>query len=303
MEELKAPQPTMAGAPYTAKTLRNGIHALVGGNSNDGAPIVCMSGWPQTAEAFLEVLPLLGASHRVLVLDLPGLGASAPSSQGYSTLAISTLLADAVSSELGASTQYHLVGHDVGAWVAYSWAASQTHGPSLLSVTLIDSVIPGLATLPEYPLPDAPNIKLWQFSFNRLPDLPELLTQGRERELLDWLFDRKSAHPERITRAKRDRYVACYARPGGMAAGFAYYRAIPESMAQNRQVAAARKLEVPVLAIGGAQAAGEIMRSTLELTARVEESRYVAIEDCGHYVLEEQPEVAAREMLRFIAGI
>lgn len=287
----------MAGAPYAIKTLNSGINALVGGSR--GTPIVCLSGWPQTAEAFAEVFPLLAELHHVLVLDLPGLGDSVPSTEGYSTQTISAILAEAVAAELGAATKYHLVGHDVGAWVAYSWAAQ--YGPSLLSLTLIDSVIPGLATLPEYPLPDGSNLKLWQFAFNRLPELPEVLTEGRERQLLDWLFDRKSVHPERITPAKRDRYVASYARPGGMSAGFAYYRAIPETMAQNREASSTSKLQIPVLAIGGAQAAGEIMKTTLELTAKTVESKFVAIQDCGHYVLEEQPEVAAREILGFLA--
>jgi pimeloyl-ACP methyl ester carboxylesterase len=289
----------MAGTSYTTKTLGNGVNALVGGRA--GTPIVCLPGWPQTAEAFDEIFPLLADSHHVLVLDLPGLGDSSPSTNGYDTKAISSTLAKVVDSELGPSTRYHLVGHDVGAWIAYSWAAQ--YGSSLLSLTLIDSSIPGLVVLPEYPLPDAPNIKLWQFAFNRLPELPEILTEGRERQLLDWLFDQKSAHPERITPAKRDRYVSCYSRPGAMSNGFAYYRAIPENMSQNREVFSARKLQMPVLAIGGQQAAGEMMKTTLGLTAKSLESKFVAIADCGHYVMEEQPEVTAREILAFVAEI
>ncbi|KEF60287.1 uncharacterized protein A1O9_05138 [Exophiala aquamarina CBS 119918] len=289
----------MTGASYTNKRLSRGINALVGGSGD--TPIVCLAGWPETAEAFAEVLPLLAEFHCVLVLDLPGLGDSAPSKDGYDTQTISRILAEVVEAELGVSVKYHLVGHDVGAWVGYSWAAQ--YGSSLLSLTLIDSVIPGLAVLPEYPLPDGPNIKLWQFAFNRLPELPEVLTEGRERQLLDWLFDRKSVHPERITPAKRNRYVACYSRPGAMSCGFAYYRAIPENVRQNREVSSINKLQLPMLALGGAQAAGDIMKTTLGLTAKSEESRFVAIEDCGHYVVEEQPEVSAREILAFVAAI
>lgn len=53
-------------------------------------------------------------------------------------------------------------------------------------------------------MPYEMNVKLWQFSFNRLPELPEILTQGKEKELLDWLFEMKAVRPERITRAKRE---------------------------------------------------------------------------------------------------
>ena len=286
----------MAEIPYQSKHLALGIHAFDGGA---GTPIVCVPGWPQTGAAFAEIFPLLSKSHRVLVLEPPGLGESLPSESGYDTKAISNTLFNATASELGPDTQYHLVGHDVGAWIAYAWAAQ--YSSSLLSLTLIDATIPGLSSTLNYPLPYEANVKLWQFSFNSLPDLPEILTQGRERELLDWLFDRKSAHPERITRTKRDHYVACYARPGGMSNGFAYYRAIHESIRQNREELGLEKLPVPILAIGGKLAAGPLMKSVLSATARMEESRHVSLEDCGHYVMEEQPEVTAQEILSFIA--
>lgn len=290
----------MEGKSYTTKMLSNGINALVAGESTGGTPIVCLSGWPQTAEAYAEMMPLLAKNHRVLALDLPGLGGSAASADGHhDTKTVSGILAQAVEAELGASTKYHLVGHDVGAWVAFPWAAE--NGPSLLSLTLVDAIIPGLAPLPEYPLPDGVNNRLWQFAFNRLPDLPEILVQGRERPMLDWLFDNKSFHPERITPAKRDIYVECYSRPGGMSGGFAYYRAIPEVMKYNREVLSVGKLQVPILAVGGAQATGAMMKTALDLTADTERSRYVEIDDCGHYVPEEQPTVAAREILAFIA--
>jgi hypothetical protein len=48
--------------------------------------------------------------------------------------------------------------------------------------------IPGLAPPQNFPLSFEWNVKLWQFSFNTLPELPEILTQDRERELFDWLF-------------------------------------------------------------------------------------------------------------------
>ena len=81
------------------------------------------------------------------------------------------------------------------------------------------------------------NVKLWQFSFNTLPELPEILTHGRERELFDWLFQHKARHPDRISATHRDRYVTCYSKDGAMSHGFAYYRAVAESAAQNLEFA------------------------------------------------------------------
>ena len=83
--------------------------------------------------------------------------------------------------------RYTLVGHDVGAWIAYAWACQEPTKPARLA--LIDAAIPG--TLPDagFAIENAPRV--FQFFFNAVPDLPERLTAGRERVYLDWLFETK----------------------------------------------------------------------------------------------------------------
>lgn len=285
-------------AEPTSKTLANGIHALVGGT---GPTIVCVPGWPETAAAFLDMYPALSATHKVVILDPPGLGASAaPSEDDYTVNTIAALLIGAFKSEIGPTTPYHLVGHDVGAWLAFPMAAQDR--AHIRTLTLMDAAISGLSTPPPFPLPDAMNIKLWQFSFNRLPGgLPETLVRGKERVLLDWLFDQKAVHPERITAERRETYVAAYTSDeGAMGRGFAYYRSAGESAAQTQQALQAGKLEVPVQCVAGRAGTGENMKIIpAALTAAVEKSRFVVLEDCGHYVMEEQPEECAAAVLDF----
>jgi len=50
-------------------------------------------------------------------------------------------------------------------------------------------------------LVDPANVKTWHLAFNRLDDLPEILLQARDRELLTWLFRAKSTRPWTITPA------------------------------------------------------------------------------------------------------
>ncbi|CAI6077488.1 unnamed protein product [Clonostachys chloroleuca] len=286
----------MAHVSHTTKTLGSGVRALVAGK---GPVIICVAGWPQTAESFLDILPALSENHRVLVLDPPGLGDSAPSSGGYKTQAISRILLDAIRDEIGHSTSYHLVGHDVGAWIAFSWAALDRE--QLRSVTLMDATILGFVPNATFPLPYEANIKSFQFAFNRLPHLPEILTAGRERELLDWLFDQKSVHPERITRARRDIYVNAYSRPGAMTQGFAYYRDFIAGAEENQRAMAEKLLDIPVMTVGGDHAAGDAMKPVAaNITKQTSLSRSVSLEQCGHYVMEEQPEACANAILNFI---
>ncbi len=273
-----------------ASTLGKGVHALTAGS---GSPVVLLPGWPETAEAYSEVLPTLAERHSVLAIDPPGLGESSESTGGYDTGSISKQLEDALRS--CTPQPIHLVSHDVGAWIAYAWAAQFPE--RIRSLTLLDSALPGLAPPLSFPLPPEVNVKLWQFSFNTLPDLPEMLTQGRERQLFEWLFQHKAQHPERLSQAKRARYVECYSRPGAMSRGFAYYRAAAKSASQNIEFSKT-KLQMPVLALGGKSGVGDRLRLSMEsLAIHVEGGE---IEDCGHYVMEEQPEVVSSRLIEFL---
>ena len=274
-------------------TLPGGVHGFTAGG---GTPIVLLSGWPETAEAYSQVFPSLAEHYEVFALDDPSLGDSKSAADGYDTANIAQILATAVKSVT--SERIHLVGHDVGGWIAYAWAA--LFPEHLHSLTLLDTAVPGTGTPPSYPLPPDVNVKMWQFCFNTLPELPELLTAGRERELFDWLFKHKAEQLDRIPQTNRDRYVEAYTRPGAMSRGFAYYRAVAESARQNKEFSKT-KLTMPVLALGGRSATGDRLKSSMEsLALRVEGG---VVEDCGHYVMEEQPEAIAHELLRFFEQV
>ena len=273
--------------------LAHDIHALSGGS---GSLVVLLPGWPETVQAYADVFPMLAARHRVLALDPPGLGGSAPSPEGYDTANISRMLAEAVQGV--AEGSYHLVGHDVGAWIAYAWAAQFPE--RLKSLTLLDSAVPGCSTPQTFPLTYEVNIKLWQFSFNTLPDLPGILTDGREREVLEWLIEHKAQHPEWISQANRDHYVECYGKPGAMSRGFAYYRDASKSALQNVEFAR-RKLRMPVLALGGTSGVGDRFRISMQAIATHVEGGQ--IEDCVHYLMEEQPEAVSKRSLEFFEKV
>ena len=278
---------------FRSLTLSRGVHAFTAGS---GTPVVLVPGWPETAEAYGKVHSTLAERHQVLAVDPPGLGESSASTGGYDTGSVSKELEEAVRSFM--PQPIHLVSHDVGAWIAYAWAAQ--FPARIRSLTLLDSALPGLAAPLSFPLPPEVNLKLWQFSFNSLPDLPEVLTAGRERQLFDWLFEHKAQHPERISPANRDRYVECYSQPGAMSGGFAYYRAAATSASQNIEFSKT-KLPMPVLALGGSSGVGDRLRLSMEVLADHVEGG--EIEDCGHFVMEEQPEVVSSRLLEFFQRV
>jgi pimeloyl-ACP methyl ester carboxylesterase len=96
-------------------------------------------------------------------------------------------------------------------------------------------------------------------------------------------------------------YLRTYRQIGALRAGFAYYRNIPQDIADNAAVAARFKLPMPVLALGGANAWGRGMEVVESLRRMAVDVRGGVIENCGHWMPEEQPEELLRRLLPFLA--
>lgn len=80
-------------------------------------PVVLLHGFPGSSFDWVHVAPLLGASRRVLTLDLPGYGLSAKPANGDYSLFRQADVVEAVMAEHGV-TECSLVAHDMGDTVA-----------------------------------------------------------------------------------------------------------------------------------------------------------------------------------------
>lgn len=277
----------------TWQTIRllHGVRAIVGGQ---GPPLILIAGWPQTAEAFSDIFEPLSKRYQFFALDPPGLGDSNAPVNGYDTANVSKVMAEAIHDTLK-EKPYHLVGHDVGGWIAYPWAAQ--FQSRIKSLSILDASVPGFLPQIQFPLPRQVNLRLWQFSFNALPELPEILTRGRERELLTWFFNLKTVHADGLPKDQFERYIQAYSRPGAMSRGFEYYRAFETSSTQNLEYAKT-PLDIPVLALGGASSVGSGMIHLVQNFATNVSGG--AIDDCGHFLPEEKPSAVAHRLLEFL---
>jgi microsomal epoxide hydrolase len=257
------------------------LNVLEGGA---GPLLVLVPGWPQSWYAWRKLMPTLAADYRVVVFDPPGLGGQpAPATGGCDTANIASHI-DPLLNALGASDCL-LVTHDIGCWIGYAYAVRQPR--RVRKLVLVDAAIPGLAPPEVYKMTPDRLARTWHFAFNYLPELPEMLITGREREFLSWLFRSKSVDwTKAFDQAAIDEYTRIYAAPGSWSNGLRYYRDIFASIAQNQQTAKT-KLPMPVLAIGGEIGIGAAMRQSLDGLA--ENLQGAVIPKCGHYVPEEAP--------------
>jgi pimeloyl-ACP methyl ester carboxylesterase len=226
----------------------NGIrlHYVIGGR---GDAVVLLHGWPETWYTWRKVMPTLAQHYTVIAPDLPGLGDSEKPEGGYDMRTVAEVIHGLVG-KLGYNRIF-LVGHDVGTWIAYSYAAA--HPNSVTRLVIMDAALPGVTPEQASELSREANLKTWQFAFNPLPELPEALVAGRERLFLSWFFRNKAANPASISETDINEYIRAYSAPGKMKAGFDYYRAVYDNIAQNKEYAKT-KLLMPVLALGGEKA-------------------------------------------------
>ena len=289
-------EPGLGGFEHRFATVEGvRLHYVTGGKA-DGEMVVLLAGFPESWFAWRKMIPLLAPAYRIIAPDLPGQGDSDHPQDGYDTQALAAMV-HGLLQQLGIN-RYCMAAHDVGAWVAYPYAA--LFGSEVRRLVLMDAGIPGI-TLPDA-LPTAPDKawRTWHFAFHALPDLPETLIGGREREYLDWFLRRKTANPETFSDADIGEYLRVFTRDGGLRAGLAYYRAAALSARQNRDLSAKGKLTMPVLALGSDQ--GSISDMASPLKAFAEDVRGGVVANCGHFIPEEQPAAAAAELIAFFGA-
>ncbi|MFJ5277841.1 alpha/beta fold hydrolase [Streptomyces parvulus] len=269
------------------------LHTVEGGRP-DGPAVVLLAGFPQTWWAWRKVMPELADRCRVIAIDLPGQGHSDRPDISYDTHTVAAYVHDGVRA-LGVST-YWLAAHDIGAWVAFSLALKYEN--QLRGLALLDAGIPGI-TLPDT-IPTDPEHawKTWHFAFHLVPDLPETLLAGREREYVGWFLKAKALSPDTFDDAEVEHYAASVAARGGLRASLAYYRDAAESARRNHEALRRQSLTVPVLGVSSSH--GSIPDMAGSLRPWADHATGIVVQDAGHFIPDERPDAVAAALTDFI---
>jgi pimeloyl-ACP methyl ester carboxylesterase len=261
---------------HTATVNDINLHYQAGGI---GPPVVLLHGFAETSHMWQPVMGDLAQRHTVIVPDLRGAGDSAKPMDVYDKKTMAQDIHALVTS-LGFD-KVTIVGHDIGLMVAYAYAAQ--YPDQTERVVLMDAFLPGIGNWKDMWLMR----DLWHFHF--YGDVPLALVAGRERTYLEHFWNDFAADPKHsVPEEDRQRYAAAYAQPGGMRAGFEYFRNF-ERDASDFQQLAHNKLTMPVRVIAGEKSGGSFLIDQVRLVA--DDVQGSVIEGSGHWLLEEAPEM------------
>jgi pimeloyl-ACP methyl ester carboxylesterase len=199
-----------------------------------------------------------------------------------------------IQDHLGIKEKIHVVGHDIGGMIAYAYASRYPN--DVASVVWGECPLPGTSCYEN--LKGSPAV--FHFVFHQVPDLPEFLIAGKEREYCKHFFDKIIYNSDAITPADLDHYALTYAQPGAVRAGLELYRAFEKDAEENRKwVKEHGKVKIPSLLMMGREfmlaKAAESMASEYHEGAEI-----MTVEESAHYIAEENPEGYVKGLLEFV---
>ncbi|MEU4579729.1 alpha/beta hydrolase [Nonomuraea sp. NPDC023979] len=270
----------------------NGIrlHYVTGGA---GEPLVLLPGWPATWWSYHKVMPALARRYRVIAVDIRGMGASGKPAGGYDKKTMARDVYELVRT-LG-HDRVNIAGHDIGAMVAFSFAAN--HPDATRKLALLDVLHPD-ESLYQIPMLQRPggDTHMWWWAFNQVQGLPEQLLADRSRFLIDWHYGIGLVDQNSVTDRDRAVYARVYDKAEAIRAGNGWYQACHQDIQDMKTYT---KVTAPVLGLV-APDTRPWFEGTLPQVA-TDVRGIVTVDKALHWLCEEDPELVSRSLTHFFA--
>jgi haloacetate dehalogenase len=278
------------------------LQARVGGS---GPAVLLLHGFPQTSVMWHRVADRLGAAHTVVAPDLRGYGDSARPLSGddHAAYSFRAMAADGAGlmHALG-HERFAVVGHDRGARVAHRMGLD--HPDAVERLAVLD-IVPTRHVYANVDRRLATSYYHW-FFFIQPGELAEHLMAGDpawylRRLLGGWGSGLDVFDPDALAE-----YQRCFADPAARHAMMEDYRAAAGIDLEHDEadVAAGRRLTMPVLALWGARGvvAAGAGKDPLEVWSEYAVDVRGRALPGGHFLAEECPDDVLSELEPFLAG-
>lgn len=276
------------------------INTFVGGHGKEA--ILLLHGHPETYIMWRFIAPKLAENFTVVLTDLRGYGDSSkpqglPDHSNYSKRVMANDQV-AVMEQLGFS-KFHLAGHDRGARVCHRLLLD--HPEKVLTCTLLD-------ILPTYDMYRDTNqefaTKYWHWFFYIQPNgFPEKLLSADPEFFIHFNLQRKIG-PKARDRFSEDvlqEYTRCFSDPRTIHGISEDYRASATIDMEYDLLDRDTTIQTPLLVLWGANGVvGSLWDVLAGWQERAANVTGFGVQECGHFVPEEQPEIVLDAMCKFL---
>jgi pimeloyl-ACP methyl ester carboxylesterase len=273
----------------------NGITVYYRDIGPPGEAVLLLHGFPETGDAFTQIVASLGKRYRLIIPDLRGSGLSQRAPSGYDKKTLATDVKELI--DRLKIDRVHVIGHDIGARIAYAFAVQ--YPERLLSLTVAEAFLEGLAGTAEFKR-QAPNNPRTQH-FARFANVDQSTEEyrGKEEELVLSFMNSRSKS-RRFVADEVTRYTASLKR-GGLRAAFMNYEAFDRDAAFAAEADTSKLADIPALAIVCQNPFGNNLQRQL-VTAGLKHVKGVILNDCTHWIYEENPDETLAALTDFLAG-
>jgi pimeloyl-ACP methyl ester carboxylesterase len=254
----------------------------------DAAPVLALHGWPQHHYAYRDLLANPPAGMRIIAPDLPGYGWSGPAPHRWAKEDVASdvlALLDALGLE-----QVLLVGHDWGGYVGFLMVL---RAPERFSAYLVLNMAHPWQR-PRTALPHVLPLLLYQPLVAALGVPLHRRTPFLER----MVFTRGISNRGAISRddvrwfSERFRDPVC-ARTATDTYRTYWLHDLPAGARRPEQ----RRATVPIRALFGLEDSAIHVSLAAESTANADDYRLTPVENCGHFIIDERPELVREQLL------
>ncbi len=277
------------------------IFAEYGGCGKDA--VLLLHGYPQTHIIWRHVEPLLAKKYFVVVPDLRGYGQSScpPMTEDHCNYSKKAMAGDMIRlmKQLGYE-RFYIIGHDRGARVTHQ-----------LMIDYPDAAIKGMIldvapTSYLYDTADADfgkNYWHWFFLPQKHP-YPENIIENDVHSFFSLFFGAFNGNTDAMPKDVQEEYFKAYSRREYIIASTEDYRAgaTIDCDHQHKDIAEGRRIKAPLHLLWGAKGAmGRYDMLDIWGNGYADIVSGHRIENAGHWLPEEVPELIAREALDFFA--
>jgi pimeloyl-ACP methyl ester carboxylesterase len=288
---------TAAGlAVATDTAVANGVTIYYRDIGERSEPVLLLHGFPETGDAFAQAAVRLGKRYRVIVPDLRGAGLSQRAASGYEKKTLATDVKELID-HLGID-RAHVIGHDIGARIAYAFAVQ--YPERLLSLTVAEAFIDGLAGTAEFKRQAPGNPRTQHFARFASVDQSVAEYRGKEQDLVLSFMNSRSKS-RRFAADDVTRYTASLQRDDGLRTAFMNYEAFDRDAAFAATADTSRLAETPALAIVCQNPFGNTLQRQL-ITAGLKYTKGVSLDGCAHWIFEENADETLAAITEFLGA-